>query len=655
MNREFYLSALEYHNKPSPGKFEISAIKPLANQRDLSLAYSPGVAAACQEIVRDESQVSQLTGRANLIAVITNGTAVLGLGNIGPLAAKPVMEGKAVLFKKFADINVFDIEINETNPQKLIDIIASLEPTFGGINLEDFKAPECFIIERELQKRMNIPVFHDDQHGTAIIVGAALLNGLKLVNKKIEDIKIVTSGAGAAALACLNLLEELGAQRHNIYVTDIDGVVYKSRTVNMDPDKEMYARDTSYRTLDDCIVDADFFLGLSVGNTVTPEMITKMAPQPLIFALANPIPEIDPALAQTARPDAIVATGRSDFYNQINNVLCFPFIFRGALDVGATCINMSMKLACVQAIAHLAQVEISEVVNAAYGHNDIQFGKKYIIPKPFDPRLIIEIAPAVAKAAMATGVASRPIEDLEAYKQHLSQYVYRSGLAMKPVFSRAKSQRRRVVYAEGEDERVLRAVQIVVDEDMARPILIGRPRVIETRCTRLGLRLLAGRDFDLVDPEKDQRYTCYWTTYHRLLERKGISPDLARTVVRTNTTAIAALMVYRQEADAMICGPVGRYNHHLDTIRNILGHANPMDVVAALNVLILQRGMYFFTDGFVNANPSKEELAHITLLAAEYVKQFGVIPKVALLSHSNFGGSQIPSAQKMQENRKMAA
>ena len=653
MNKEFYQSALEYHSKPIPGKFEISAIKPLANQRDLSLAYSPGVAAACHEIVNNNAQVSELTGRSNLIGVITNGTAVLGLGNIGPLAAKPVMEGKAVLFKKFANINVFDIEINETDPQKVIDIIASLEPTFGGINLEDFKAPECFIIERELQKRLNIPVFHDDQHGTAIIVGAALLNGLKLVNKRIEDVKIVTSGAGAAALACLNLLEELGVQHHNIHVTDIDGVVYKGRVNNMDPDKQRYARETDHRTLDEFIDNADVFLGLSVGNILTPSMLTKMAAQPIIFALANPTPEIDPALAQTIRPDAIVATGRSDFYNQVNNVLCFPFIFRGALDVGATCINMAMKLACVRAIAHLAQAEISDIVSAAYDHDDIQFGKKYIIPKPFDPRLIIEIAPAVAKAAMETGVATRPLQDLDAYKQNLIQHVYRSGIAMKPIFSRAKSHLRKVVYAEGEDERVLRAVQIVVDEEMARPVLIGRPRVIETRCTRLGLRLLADRDFELVDPEKDQRYTSYWTTYHKLLERKGISPDFARTIVRTNTTAIAALMVYRQEADAMLCGPVGRYNHHLDTIRNIIGHAETMEVVAALSVLVLQRGMYFFTDGFVNENPSPRELAYITQIAAEQIRQFGVVPKVALVSHSSFGSSCMESARKMQDTVKL--
>jgi malate dehydrogenase (oxaloacetate-decarboxylating)(NADP+) len=649
MNKELYESALEYHRKPIPGKLAISSIKPLANQRDLSLAYSPGVAAACHEIVRNEAEASTLTGRANLVAVITNGSAVLGLGNIGPLAAKPVMEGKAVLFKNFANINVFDIEINESDPDKLVDIIASLEPTFGGINLEDIKAPECFVIERKLQQRLNIPVFHDDQHGTAIIVGAAVLNGLLLVGKKIDTIKIVTSGAGAAALACLNLLEHLGVRRENIFMTDIDGVVYKGRTVNMDPDKAVYAQDTAARSLSELIEEADVFLGLSVGNILTADMLKKMAPQPIILALANPTPEINPELAQQIRPDAIVATGRSDFHNQVNNVLCFPFIFRGALDVGATCINMEMKLACVRAIAHLARAESSEVVNAAYGGDDLQFGKHYIIPKPFDPRLITEIAPAVAKAAMETGVARRPIEDLEAYKQTLSQHVYRSGLAMKPIFSRAKSEVRRVAYAEGEDERVLRAVQIVVDEEMARPILIGRRRVVEARCERLGLRLVAERDFDLVDPENDARYPLYWQTYHQLLERKGISPDMARMVVRTNTTVIAALMVYRGEADALLCGPVGHYRHHLESLRSIIGHTHSMEIVAALNALVLPKGMYFFADGYVNEDPSAFELAYITLLAAEHVRQFGIIPKVALLSHSSFGTSCSPSARKMRE------
>jgi malate dehydrogenase (oxaloacetate-decarboxylating)(NADP+) len=649
MNREFYESALEYHRKPKPGKLEISSIKPLANQRDLSLAYSPGVAAACHEIARDEAEASTLTGRANLVAVVTNGTAVLGLGNIGPLASKPVMEGKAVLFKKFANINVFDIEINENDPDKLVDIIASLEPTFGGINLEDIKAPECFMIERKLQERMKIPVFHDDQHGTAIIVGAAILNSMRLVEKNIDEIKVVTSGAGAAALACLNLLERLGVRRENIFITDIDGVVYKGRTVNMDPDKEIYAQDTPARTLQELLHNADIFLGLSVGNILTPEMLEKMAPRPLILALANPTPEIEPGLAKIIRSDAIVATGRSDFPNQVNNVLCFPFIFRGALDVGATCINMEMKLACVHALANLARAELSDVVSAAYGNEDLRFGNDYIIPKPFDPRLIVEIAPAVAKAAMETGVATRPIEDLEAYKQNLSQYVYRSGLTMKPIFSRARAEQRRVVYAEGEDERILRAVQIVVDEEMARPILIGRRRVVERRCERLGLRLKIDQDYELVDPEKDARYPLYWQTYHQLLERKGVTPDYARMIVRTNTTVIAALMVYRGEADAMLCGPVGRYKNHLEVVRSIIGHNNPMEVAAALNILALQKGTYFFADGYVNDEPSARELAYITLLAAEHVRLFGVVPKIALVSHSSFGTSCSASARKMQE------
>ncbi len=649
MNRELYESALEYHRKPSPGKLAITSIKPLANQRDLSLAYSPGVAAACEEIVRDPAEASTLTGRANLVAVVTNGSAVLGLGNIGPLAAKPVMEGKAVLFKKFADINVFDIEINESDPDKLIDIIASLEPTFGGINLEDIKAPECFIIERKLQEKMRIPVFHDDQHGTAIIVSAAVLNGISLVDKKISDIKIVTSGAGAAALACLKLLEQIGVRRENIFITDIDGVVYKGRTSNMDPEKAVYAQETHARTLDQLIEGADVFLGLSVGNIIDAKMLVKMAPNPVILALANPTPEVDPQLAQKIRPDAIVATGRSDFPNQVNNVLCFPFIFRGALDVGATTINMEMKLACVHAIAQLARAEMSDVVNMAYGNDDLNFGRDYIIPKPFDPRLIMEIAPAVAKAAMETGVATRPIKDLDNYKQNLSQYVYRSGLAMKPIFIRAQSDIRRVVYSEGEDERILRAVQIVVDEKMARPILIGRRRVIESRCQRLGLRLMPDRDYELVDPEQDKRYSLYWHTYHELLERKGVSPDFARMVVRTNTTVIAALMVYREEADAMLCGPVGRYKHHLESIRSIIGHANSLNVVAALSSLVLQKGMYFFTDGYVNEDPSATELAHITLLAAEHVRQFGIVPKIALVSHSSFGTGCSVSARKMQE------
>ena len=641
-------SALNYHEYPKPGKLEIKATKPLGTQRDLALAYSPGVASACEEIVDDPQTAARYTARSNLVGVVSNGTAVLGLGNIGPLASKPVMEGKAVLFKQFANIDVFDIEVNQPDPEKLVDVIASLEPTFGAINLEDIKAPECFYVEKELQKRLKIPVFHDDQHGTAIIVAAAVLNGLHLVGKKLEDVKVAASGAGAASIACLGLLESLGIKRENIFVTDAKGVLHTGRQ-DMDPFKTLYAKETDARVLADIMKDADVFLGLSVGNLLSEDMLTSMAKDPLILALANPNPEISPHLAEKIRPDAIVATGRSDFPNQVNNVLCFPFIFRGALDVGATCINEEMKLACVRAIARLARVELSDIVARAYEGEEMRFGKNYIIPKPFDPRLMLEIAPAVAKAAMNTGVATRPLEDLDAYSQELSQHVFRSGLAMRPLFARAKQTPKRVVYAEGEHESVLRAVQVVADEGLAKPILIGRPKVVEMRIERCGLRLKAGVDFDLVDPESDERFTAYWQTYHAIMERKGVTPDFAKIAVRTNTTIIAALMVYRGDADAMLCGPVGRYQHHLESIRSVIGLREGVCVPASFSVMVLDQGVFFLTDGYVNPNPSSEEIASLTLLAAEQVLQFGLTPKVALLSHSSFGSTNSRSSLKMRE------
>ncbi|MFN7709581.1 MAG: NADP-dependent malic enzyme [Holosporales bacterium] len=647
--KELYEAALEYHRSPKPGKLAIQATKPLGNQRDLSLAYSPGVAAPCQEIVQNPQHAAQYTNRSNLVAVITNGTAVLGLGNIGPLASKPVMEGKAVLFKKFAGIDVFDLEINEEDPAKLVDIIASLEPTFGAINLEDIKAPECFEIEEKLKKRLKIPVFHDDQHGTAIIVAAAVLNGLELVGKKIEEVRLVTSGAGAAALACLDQLVKLGLPRANIYVTDLEGVVYEGRTTLMDPLKATYAQKTQARTLDEVIEGADIFLGLSAGDILTPAMITKMAKSPLIFALANPMPEIDPSLARQTRPDAIVATGRSDVPNQVNNVLCFPFIFRGALDVGATEINDAMKMACVRALASLAKAEASDVVAGAYGTEDMSFGPNYIIPKPFDPRLMIEIAPAVAHAAMESGVATRPIEDLEHYRMHLMQQVFRSGFAMRPVLASAKKDPKRVVYSEGEDERVMRAVQVVVDEGVARPILIGRPNVVEMRIQKLGLRLQSGRDYDLVDPQNDPRYTDYWHTYHALMERKGVTPDFAKTIVRTNTTVIGALMLIKNDADALLSGPLGRYNRQLTAIQQIVGLREGTSVAAGLNALVLDSGVIFIADTHVNETPTPEQLAEITIHAAEQVAQFGFMPKIAYVSHSNFGSSCNESALRMQK------
>ena len=650
MDEELRKSALEYHRLPRPGKVSILPTKQLTNQRDLALAYSPGVAIACEEIKRDPEQAVHLTSRANLIAVITNGTAVLGLGAIGPLAAKPVMEGKAVLFKKFAGIDCFDIEVDERDPDKLVEIIAALEPTFGGINLEDIKAPECFIVERKLRARMKIPVFHDDQHGTAIIVGAAMLNGLKVVGKDLAKVKLVVSGAGAAALACLELIVKMGLPRENITVTDIKGVVYKGRKEEMDPDKERFAVDTKARTLDDVIGGADVFLGLSAGGVLKPAMVKKMAGRPLILALANPEPEIRPELAKEARPDCVIATGRTDYPNQVNNVLCFPFIFRGALDVGATTITTEMELAAVRAIADLAQSETSEQVSIAYGIEALKFGPEYLIPKPFDPRLISAIAPAVAKAAMDSGVAKRPLADLEAYRASLTQFVYHSGLIMKPLFSAAKASPRRVVYAEGEDERVLRATQVVVDEGLAKPILIGRPQVLESRIERLGLRMRPGREFALVNPESDPRYRDYWTTYHRLTERKGVSPEYARIEMRRRNTLIGAMMIYKGEADAMLCGTFGTHALHLQYVDQVIGLRPGVRHYAAMNALVLPERTVFICDTYVTPDPDAAHIAEMTILAAEEVRRFGIAPKVALLSGSNFGSvPELPSARKMQE------
>ena len=647
MAKNFDQEALAYHRMSPAGKLAVVATKPLATQRDLSLAYSPGVAAACREIERDPVEAAYLTARANLVGVITNGTAVLGLGAIGALASKPVMEGKAVLFKKFAGIDVFDIEVDETDPDKFCAVVSALEPTFGGINLEDIKAPECFEIEKRLRAKMNIPVFHDDQHGTAIIVAAAVLNGLELLGEKFEDIKIVTSGAGAAALACLAMLEAMGAKRENIWVTDIDGLVYEGRE-QMDEYKGIYAKQTNMRTLDDVIDGADVFLGLSAPNVLKPEMVKRMGKAPIILALANPNPEILPEDAMEARPDAIVATGRSDYPNQVNNVLCFPFIFRGALDVGATTINEEMKVAAVKAIAALARREVSEVVAKAYGSSG-GFGRDHLIPKPFDPRLILEIAPAVARAAMESGVATRPIEDFEAYMARLESFVYRSGTVMKPIIDRAVADPRRVVYAEGVEERVLRAVQIVVDDGIAHPILIGRRKVIEQRIERLGLRLVLDRDFELCDPEDDPRYKEYWTLYHELTGRQGVSPELAREVVRTRTTVIGSLMVRLGQADALICGTMGRFRDHLKHVRRVIGVRSGARDFSTINMLILNKGIYFFCDTHVSFDPTVEELVEMAILAAEEVRRFGIEPKIALLSHANFGSSDSPSSIKMRQ------
>jgi malate dehydrogenase (oxaloacetate-decarboxylating)(NADP+) len=641
-------SALEYHLRQPPGKISVTPTKGLVNQRDLALAYTPGVAAVCEEIVRDPAEARRMTARGNLIGVVTNGTAVLGLGPIGPLASKPVMEGKAVLFKKFAGIDCFDIEIDERDPDKLVEIIAALEPTFGGINLEDIKAPECFLVERKLRERMKIPVFHDDQHGTAIIVGAAVLNGLRVVGKSIGDVKLVCSGAGAAALACLDLLASLGLKAENIWVSDIKGVVYEGRKEEMDPNKARYARKTLARKLEEIIPDSDIFLGLSAGGVLKESMVARMAAKPLILALANPEPEILPDAARRARPDAVVATGRSDFPNQVNNVLCFPFIFRGALDVGATTINEAMKLAAVRAIADLATAEQSEIVAAAYGEQNLRFGPEYLIPKPFDPRLIVKIAPAVARAAMESGVATRPIADFEAYNNQLLQFVYHSGLIMKPIFSAAKEgPRRRIVLSEGEDERTLRAAQVVVDEGLAKPILIGRPSVVERRIERNGLRIKPGADFELVNPESDPRYREYWTEYHRLTERRGVSQQYAQMEMRRRHTLIGAMMMHRGEADGMLCGIVGTYGQHLQDIDQVIGLRNGVQHFYAMNALVLPKRTIFICDTYVNLDPSAEQLAEMTALAAVEIRRFGVIPRAALLSHSNFGTSDAASARKM--------
>ncbi|MBA1146796.1 NADP-dependent malic enzyme [Ectothiorhodospiraceae bacterium WFHF3C12] len=649
MSEDLREAALEYHRQPIPGKITVNPSKPLANQRDLALAYSPGVAAACEAIVDNPDEASTVTARSNLVAVITNGTAVLGLGAIGPLAAKPVMEGKGVLFKKFSGIDVFDIEIDERDPDKLVDIIASLEPTFGGINLEDIKAPECFQVEQKLKERLNIPVFHDDQHGTAIITAAAIYNGLRLVEKQFEDVRLVTSGAGASAIACLDLLVSMGLKPENITVCDSRGVIYKGRDEDESSRKHGYAVQTDNRNLKDALVGADIFLGLSAPGVVTPDMVETMADKPLIMALANPIPEILPEKVKEVRPDAIIATGRSDYPNQVNNVLCFPFIFRGALDVGASTINEEMKKACVRAIADLATAESSDIVVAAYGGKPLRFGPEYVIPKPFDPRLITRIAPAVAKAAMDSGVARYPIEDFDAYRLRLSQFVFQSGLVMKPIFERARTNLQRIVYGEGEDERVLRAVQVCVDDGLCKPILIGRRRVVETRIKRAGLRLKAGESYELVDPEDDPRFREYWTLYHSIMERRGVTPARAQTIVRTRNTVIASLMVLRGEADALISGMVGRYHRQLGYVEQVLGRRPGVRNLAAMNALIMPKGTFFICDTYVNHDPTAHQIAEMTILAADEVRRFGISPKVALLSHSNFGTSDAPSAQKMRE------
>jgi malate dehydrogenase (oxaloacetate-decarboxylating)(NADP+) len=648
-------AALEYHEFPTPGKISVVPTKGLTNQRDLALAYSPGVAAACNAIVADPNMASRLTSRANLVGVVTNGTAVLGLGNIGPLAAKPVMEGKGVLFKKFAGIDVFDIELLEPDADKLIDMIAAMEPTFGGINLEDIKAPECFYIEAKLRERMKIPVFHDDQHGTAIVIGAAILNGLRLVGKKIEEIKLVTSGAGAAALASLDLLVNLGVRVENIWVTDIEGVVYEGRTALMDPIKARYAKNTDARKLTDVMAGADVFLGLSAGGVVKPDMVAKMAANPIIMALANPTPEITPEEVKSVRDDAIIATGRSDYPNQVNNVLCFPFIFRGALDAGATTITEQMKLAAVRAIAELAQAEASDVVAMAYGGESLAFGREYLIPRPFDPRLIVKIAPAVAKAAAESGVATRPIADFDAYRERLTSFVYHSGFVMKPVFAAAKKAPRRVVYCEGEDERTLRAVQAVLDEKMAHPVVIGRPDVIQMRLDKAGLRMRPGIDFEIVNPLSDPRYKELWQDYHRIKGRQGVTPEFAKQRMRTEPTLIGAMLLRRGDVDAMLCGIQGRAQDHLHHVRDVIGLEAGAHCFATMNMLLLPSHTLFLADTYINEDPDPEQLAEITLMAANEVRRFGIVPKVALLSHSNFGSVKSASAKKMAAARELIA
>lgn len=648
MDEQLKQSALDFHEFPTPGKIQVSPTKPLATQRDLALAYSPGVAAPCLEIEKDPLAAYRYTARGNLVGVVSNGTAVLGLGNIGALAGKPVMEGKGVLFKKFAGIDVFDIEIDEQDPDKLINVIAALEPTFGGINLEDIKAPECFYIEKTLRERMNIPVFHDDQHGTAIICTAAVLNGLRVVEKNISDIRLVVSGAGAASIACMNLLVALGMQKHNIVVCDSKGVIYKGREENMAETKAAYAvDDNGKRSLDDVIEGADIFLGCSGPKVLTPEMVKKMARAPMILALANPEPEILPPLAKEVRPDAIICTGRSDYSNQVNNVLCFPFIFRGALDVGATAINEEMKLAAVHAIAGLAHAEQSDVVASAYGDQELTFGPEYLIPKPFDPRLIVQIAPAVAKAAMDSGVATRPIEDFDAYKDKLTEFVYKTNLFMKPIFSQARQDPKRVVLAEGEEARVLHATQELITLGLAKPILIGRPAVIEMRLKKLGLQMQAGKDFEIVNNESDPRFKEYWNEYYNIMKRRGITQEQAQRAVISNTTVIGAIMVHRGEADAMICGTIGEYHEHFEVVEKLFGYREGVKAAGAMNALLLPSGNTFIADTYVNDDPSPDELAEITLLAAETVRRFGIEPKVALLSHSNYGSSNSKAACKM--------
>jgi len=646
--------ALDYHAYPTPGKITVMPSKPLANQDDLSLAYSPGVAYACMSIHDEgEDAAAKYTSRSNLVGVITNGTAVLGLGNIGPLAAKPVMEGKGCLFKKFAGIDVFDIELAENDPDKLVDIIAALEPTLGGVNLEDIKAPECFYIEKKLRERMKIPVFHDDQHGTAIISSAAILNGMTIVGKKMDEVKLVCSGAGAAAIACLDLIVRLGVKRENIYVVDSRGVIYEGREANMEANKARYAQRTDARTLADVCVDADIFLGCSAPGVLTADMVKTMAPQPLILALANPEPEIRPEIAKAARPDAIIATGRSDYPNQVNNVLCFPFIFRGAMDVGATVINEEMKLACVRAIADLARAEQNEDVATAYEGQDLSFGPEFIIPKPFDPRLIIKLAPAVAQAAMDSGVARRPIEDMEQYRQRLMSLVYRTGPLMRPLFMQAKSAPKRVVYADGEDERVLRAIQTIVDERLAVPVLIGRPAVIEMRIEKFGLRLQPGVDFEIVNPDSDDRFNETWQAYYKLRGREGVTPEIAKSMIRKHNTLIGAMLLQRGDVDAMICGVSTKYDNQLRYVEEVIGKKPGAQTLAAMNVLTLPTQTLFICDTHVNEDPTAEQIADMTIQAAEEVRRFGVVPKVALLSHSNFGSRPTASSRKMAEARRL--
>ena len=647
--QQLKIAALEYHRLPTPGKISLTPTKALANQRDLSLAYSPGVAYACTAIQEDPREAASLTARGNLVAVVTNGTAVLGLGNIGALAGKPVMEGKGCLFKKFAGIDVFDIEVAETDPDKLIEVVAALEPTFGGINLEDIKAPECFYIEKKLRERMKIPVFHDDQHGTAIVSAAAVLNGLKIVGKDIGKVKLACSGAGAAALACLDLLVSLGLKPENILVTDAKGVVYKGRKEGMDPNKERYARETRARTLADIVPGADIFLGLSAGGVLKPEMVKEMADKPIILAMANPEPEIRPELAKQVRPDCLIGTGRSDYPNQVNNSLCFPFIFRGALDVGATTINEEMKLAAVRALAEIAQAEPSEIVALAYGEQTPAFGPDYLIPRAFDPRLIIRMAPAVALAAMDSGVATRPIKDFDAYRDRLNRFVYQSGTTMEPVFAAAKQAPKRVVYAEGEDERVLRAAQVAVDEGIARPVLVGRTDLIAQRIAKLGLRLKLGVDAEGVNILDDPRYREYWSEYYRIARRKGVSRSQAMEDMRIRPTLVGAMMVRRGEADAMLCGTVGNYADHLKYVRNVIGTREGVGTLAAMQMVILPDRQIFVCDTHVNRDPDAEQIAEMTLLAAEEVRRFGLKPSVALVSHSSFGSSDAPSAQKMRD------